>query len=234
MREFSHSEAGTSELAWRRVLAALPAANVEAVTAPIAIVSPHPDDEVLATAGLLQQLVRLGRRVRILSLTDGEAADPTDPSLGAVRHGELRASLDELGLQDVEVVRMGLPDGRLAELPTDDLAATMERAAGPVATWVAPLPHDGHPDHDAAGRAAAAAVERSGATLWQYAVWAWHWGGPDDIPLERGVRVVLDASASTRKRAAVDQFASQTSGVDPILGAQVRVHFERPYEVFFT
>jgi LmbE family N-acetylglucosaminyl deacetylase len=48
----------------------------------------------------------------------------------------------------------------------------------------APWRHDGHPDHDAAGRAATIASAAAGAPLLQYLVWAWHWADPegDDPP----------------------------------------------------
>ncbi len=47
---------------------------------------------------------------------------------------------------------------------------------------VAPWRHDGHPDHEAAGRAAAAAARRTGARLLEYPLWLWHHTAPDDLP----------------------------------------------------
>src|SRR5262249_21527874 len=75
------------------------------------------------------------------------------------------------------------------------------------ATWSG----DGHPDHEAVGRAAAVAVERTGATLLEYPVWMWHWASPDDpaVPWDRAYRSPLSASAVSRKHTAARCFSSQ-------------------------
>ena len=232
--EFDHRNMGTPEAYWSPLLADLPRIDPCAVPGPIVVVSPHPDDEVLAVGGTVQRLVLAGARVTVISLTDGEAADPDDPDLGVIRSAELLSAVNRLGLASIEVVRIGLGDGRLASVPPEDLSASIERHGGPAATWIAPLPDDGHPDHAAAGRATMAAAERTGARLWQYAVWAWHWGREDDLPLARAVRVDLDELVLARKRHAIDEFRSQTTGPDAILNAHVLSRFERPFEVFFT
>ncbi len=72
---------------------------------------------------------------------------------------------------------LGLPDGKLAEnesrladVLTDILAAR------PAGTWCAATWRgDGHPDHEAVGRAAAVAASRTGAVLLEYPIWMWHW-----------------------------------------------------------
>ncbi len=231
--EFDHSEVGTPEAHWAPLLAGLARIDPCAMGS-VVVVSPHPDDEVLAAGGTVQRLVLAGAVVTVISLTDGEASDPAHPGLGAVRHAELLSAIDRLGVASVDVVRLGLSDGLLAAMPPDDLSALIEQAAGPTDTWIAPLPHDGHPDHDEAGRATASVTERSGARLCQYAVWAWHWGRGGDLPLDRAVRVDLDELALARKRRAIDEFRSQITGANAILNPHVRRRFERPFEVFFT
>ena len=80
------------------------------------VVSPHPDDETLAVGGLLHDLVAAGWRVRLVSVTDGEAAYPAVSGLGAVRRRELASALDRLGIADATVVhRLELPDGHVAQ-----------------------------------------------------------------------------------------------------------------------
>jgi LmbE family N-acetylglucosaminyl deacetylase len=182
----------------------------------------------------VQRLVLAGAAVTVLSLTDGKAADPGDPSLGGIRSAELQSAVNRLGLSSIEIVRLGLGDGRLASMPPEQLSASIERVGGPAATWIAPLPDDGHPDHDAAGRATMTVAERTGTQLWQYTVWAWHWGHDVDLPLARAVRVDLDELVLARKRHAIREFRSQTTGADAILNAHVRGRFERSFEVFFT
>ena len=55
----------------------------------------------------------------------------------------------------------------------------------------APWRHDGHPDHEAAGRAAAVAARRTDASLVEYPIWWWHWGAPDDAPWQTMRRLDL-------------------------------------------
>jgi len=232
--EFDHRDVGTPEAYWSPLLAGLPRIDPCAVSGPVVVVSPHPDDEVLAAGGTVQCLVLAGAVVTVISLTDGEAADPGDPSLGGIRSAELRSAVDRLGLASIEIVRLGFGDGRLASVPPEHLSASIERVGGPAATWIGPLPDDGHPDHEAAGRATMRVAARTGARLWQYAVWAWHWGRDVDLPLARAVRIDLDELVLARKRRAIEAFRSQTTGADAILNAHVRSRFERPFEVFFT
>jgi hypothetical protein len=61
-----------------------------------------------------------------------------------------------------------------------------------LATWRG----DGHPDHEAVGRAAARAARFVGATLWEFPVWAWHWARPGaiEVPWHRSM-----ASQSCRR-----------------------------------
>ncbi|MEA3217099.1 MAG: hypothetical protein QOJ19_3255 [Acidimicrobiia bacterium] len=56
----------------------------------VLMISPHPDDEVLAAGGLLRQLAASGARVELAAVTDGEAAfGAPDPRLAARRICEL-------------------------------------------------------------------------------------------------------------------------------------------------
>ena len=75
------------------------------------------------------------------------------------------------------------------------------------ATWRG----DGHPDHEAVGRAAAAACARTGVALLEYPVWMWHWASPSDpaVPWERAHSVPVSGWALERKRLAAQCFRSQ-------------------------
>ena len=70
---------------------------------------PHPDDEAYLSAGLMARMADAGRRVTVLTLTRGvkSTSDPADfdqPHFGARRERELRASLAELGVDDVRIL----------------------------------------------------------------------------------------------------------------------------------
>ena len=84
----------------------------------------------------------------------------------------------------------GAPTGGTGAWPSA-LVPLLDGAGVCLATWRG----DGHPDHEAAGAAAAAVCSRLGVGLVEYPVWAWHWDDPADpaLPLGTARRVPLDA-----------------------------------------
>ena len=235
--------AGTAESAWSgwAVLDALPRLDVSAAGiggGPL-VVAPHPDDEVLGCGGLLA--VAGGE---VVAVTDGEASHPGSRryavgELVSLRRAETARALAVLGRPATAVHRLGHPDGGVDEAR---LAGELERWLVPGRWCVSPWAGDGHPDHEAAGRAARTACLRSGARLVEYPVWAWHWAAPADprVPWESGARLDLDPRTAAAKRAAIDCFESQTRplGPDPADGAvlppAVVARFTRPFETFLV
>lgn len=183
----------------------------------VTVVAPHPDDETLGLGATIAMLCSAGVDVQVVSVSDGEAAypglgDADRQELKALRRNEVRRSMGVLGAP--EAISLHLPDGQLSrheQRMTDRIATILaDRPAGSwcAATWRG----DGHPDHEAAGRAAAAAAVQVGAVLLEYPVWMWHWATPGDpaVPWHRARRVDLTASAVDTKRAATQCFSSQT------------------------
>ena len=131
----------------------------------------HPDDESLASGGLLACCAARGAGVSLLCLSRGEAGRGPGPgNLGDIRENELRHAAAELGLSDV-LLRTH-PDGMLPWLPAGTLerdvrAAIVERRPDVVVTFG----EDGlywHPDHIAtceATRAAIATLDDSAPAL---------------------------------------------------------------------
>ena len=89
----------------------------------IAIIAPHPDDEILGASGLIQQAVAAGAPVKIIYLTNGDhnqaafrqfcqrqhlAPDPL--ALGEQRRAEAVAATTLLGLRSADLVFLGYPD----------------------------------------------------------------------------------------------------------------------------
>jgi len=201
--------------AWSRAFPDLELAGWDDVL----VLAPHPDDEVLGVGGLMARLVARGARVEVLAVTDGEASSPGSPTLtpaalAARRVGESAAACRVLGVDPPRRAR--LPDGRVAahegEL-TDLVAARLHPGRVCLATWVG----DGHPDHEAVGRAAAAACQRTGARLVQYPVWMWHWSAPDDpaVPWESCAVLGLDPQELDLKRRSVEHFVTQIHPLSP-------------------
>jgi LmbE family N-acetylglucosaminyl deacetylase len=234
---------GTDERTWLGGgrLAGLPSLR-ERRLRRLVVVAPHPDDEVLGAGGLLQEMEHAGIEMVVVAVTDGEASHPgvsNSHDLAARRIGETRTALHRLGCDSVRVQRLGLPDGSVAE-QGQHLTDALVQLLGPDDLCLAPWRSDGHPDHDASGRAAVAAARLTGAHLLEYCVWTWHWATPDheDIPWQRCRRLDLERAQVARKRWATYAFTSQIRPLGeakdgkPILTAPVLRRFWRPFEVF--
>lgn len=135
----------------------------------VLILSPHPDDESLATGGLIQRAVEAGAQVRILYATNGDnnpwpqrvverklrisASDRA--RWGRRRQGEAMEALTHLGVPPGTSTRfLGFPDQgftkALLSLDQRPLNALHEE----IDNWkptllVTPSPFDIHPDHNA-------------------------------------------------------------------------------------
>ena len=239
---------GTAEAEWLRwerlhQLPVLAPTELVPQGARAVVVAPHPDDEILAVGGLLSQLARVGSPVMIVAVTDGTASHVGSTEwpverLARERPRESRLALARIGIES-ELVRLGLPDGRVTELRdllAEQLAPMLTADDVVFTTWRG----DGHPDHEATGDACAMAALRAGARLVEVPVWAWHWAHPSDarLPWCRARRVALDADDVRRKCDAVQAFASQlfsdpSTGARPILRSTTVERASRPFEVVF-
>ncbi|MCP5068029.1 MAG: PIG-L family deacetylase [bacterium] len=122
-------------------------------------VFPHPDDEAYGCAGALSRACAdTDTTVGLLTLTDGEAstalarAGHSPEQVAALRRERMHAVAEILGLDHLALP--GLPDGRLARLDLEALAAPVREALGTLNPQVV-IAHDprgvnGHADHIAA------------------------------------------------------------------------------------
>lgn len=225
----------TPPSAWRRDPPPRPL-DLAALGGRVVVVAAHPDDETLGVGGLMRAVHGAGGRLEVVVATDGEAAfpdldGPARATLAATRRGETDDALAALGLAGVPVHRLSLPD---SALDADVLAAALEPLLRGADAWIAPWTGDPHPDHAAAGHAAAAAAPVT-ATGWAYPIWMWAWLQADDpsIPWAHAHAHLLDDDARTAKRRALTCYASQTGGPAPIVPPEVLAHFGTGTEVVF-
>ena len=232
---------GTAEDVWRgwEAMANWPALALDPPGPPL-VVAPHPDDEILGVAGLMAML----GAADLAAVTDGEASHPgstvhTPAELATIRRAETGEALRRLGLGTSQVHRLGHADGGIDEETLGrQLAELLSPGRWCLTTWRG----DGHPDHEAVGRAAAWACASVGARLLEYPIWTWHWAYPDDpdVPWQRAHRIDLTTGALAAKAAAVEAFPSQTEPLGPaeadapILPPHVLARFARPFEVVFA
>lgn len=221
------SGAGMGEDVWAPMVHRPSCAVGDFSAARVVVVAPHPDDEFLAAGGLMRALVAEGAEVEIVAVTDGEASHPGRAAELRGRRARERAdACDRLGIPGVRVHRLREPDSAVDAIA---VAAALHDLTSSTDVLVAPWERDGHPDHDACGRAARSLRV---AAVWSYFVWAWHWATSESL-LGSGLRTFrLDAEAMEAKRAALQAFTSQLDGDPPILPAAVLARFTRPYEVF--
>ena len=246
---FHHADPGTPESTWLGSdrWDAVPVLDVPGVVqryARVLVVSAHPDDETLGVGGLLSDLADAGATLHVLVATDGEQSHPVGDAgaraaLGTRRRREVEQAVHTLA-PGARVTHLGLPDGSLDQRE-GTLVGHVLRHADPDTLVLAPWVADGHSDHDALGRACAAAVSRTGAGLAHYPIWLWHWGTPDALPWPDVVACEPSRASAWRKRRALEQFPSQTTawGVSdeagrpaaPVLGAAALDRAHRLVEV---
>jgi LmbE family N-acetylglucosaminyl deacetylase len=130
------------------------------------VVVAHPDDETFGLGALIHRLTASGTAVHVLCFTRGEAStlNENDSDLRQARARELQRAGSALGVAAVTL--LNYPDSRLAGIPPAELAAHVTRLAA-LARPDGLLVFDdtgitGHPDHQAATRAAVRAAGAAG------------------------------------------------------------------------
>jgi LmbE family N-acetylglucosaminyl deacetylase len=197
------------------------------------IVAPHPDDETLGAGGLIATQRSRQIPVTLLAVTDGEAAYPDVFDLGRTRQLEQLHAAEALGVSGDSVIRFGLRDSAVAGSEAE-LTDRIEACIDSNSLLVSPWQRDPHPDHEACGRAAAAAASRAGAILICYFFWTWHRFRPEclnGLPLRR---LPLSADALSRRVKALACHRSQLHRDEgmPILPASFLAPARRPFEIF--
>ena len=98
-------------------------AAVGPATTSVLAVCAHPDDESFGLGAVLTRFADAGATVSMLCFTHGEASTlgRSDRPLGEVRRAELTAAAAVLGVGRVAL--LDYPDGGLAEVPLERLAA---------------------------------------------------------------------------------------------------------------
>jgi LmbE family N-acetylglucosaminyl deacetylase len=188
------------------------------------VVAPHPDDEILGAGGLIRTWAARGAEVSVLSVSDGEAAEPARRGLGTLRREELTEALRKLCPTHVSVTRLGLPDGRIACHVNRLRNAILSLARGEI-TLIAPYEHDGHPDHEAVGGVCLEFARSQQLPIARYAIWAWQRAAAEQLREARWGKFLLGDDALRAKTRALSCFRTQLEGCDAGL-------LLKPYEAF--
>jgi LmbE family N-acetylglucosaminyl deacetylase len=219
------------EIGWLKALHALPAWLP--TTAPVVVVSPHPDDETLGAGGLIAFQRSRGIDVTVIAVTDGENAYSNSPDLGNLRKIEQEDALACLDVPKRKILRFRLPDSSV-ECHESDLTQRLSSLVTANTYLIAPWKGDFHPDHQTCGRAAEVVARQNGAILVSYFFWTWHFGEPSLLAGMNICRFPLDEERLRTKGRALSLHRSQLTrtGEEPILPERLLGPARRSFEVF--
>ncbi|MDD5348598.1 MAG: PIG-L family deacetylase [Chthoniobacteraceae bacterium] len=208
------------------------------------LIMPHPDDESLATGGLIQRIRQAGATARLLMVTNGEnnpwpqrwlekrwRIGPAESKRwGAMRAEEAREALARLGFPG-EARFLGFPDQGMTPRLLQADPATMERLCAEICEWqptrvVCPSSYDLHPDHNALYVLVQIALQRTGFAALPQLRFVVHCKRPGLIPC----RAALSLTEAERqlKREAILCHTTQM-----VLSRKRFAAYARPQEVFF-
>jgi LmbE family N-acetylglucosaminyl deacetylase len=194
----------------------------------VLVLAPHPDDESLATGGLLQKVSDAGGECRVIFLTDGEnnpwpqrvierrwRIKTTDKERwGCRRRLEATSALAELGVSESVAAFWGFPDQGLTGLLLAAGDELTDRLARELDEWrpsvlVTPSSLDLHPDHSAVAVFArlALASRKSMSVDPLHIEYRVHGRGPDRIA--PCLILTLSEEQQDRKRRAILRHTSQ-------------------------
>lgn len=245
MTRFSHAQPGTPAASWHEAEQRREVPEVDLTRfRRVVVLGAHPDDETLGAGGLIAQAHRLGLEVVVAVATRGERSHPGSPThtaeqLADLRSAELISAVTTLSPGGAPSL-LHLPDGEVSA-HEQELTAHLVTLIGDgrdtlvVATWRG----DGHPDHEAVGRAGATAAARTGAHLLEYPVWFWHWAQPTDAPWRAARRLSLADDDQDKKAAAIAAHRTQVAPLSPAPGDEALLsrdfleHFTTDHEVYW-
>lgn len=241
-------ETSTSEFAWRQSFHLMALTELSLGSPNLAVIlAPHPADESLGLGGTMSTLLSKGTTVIVVTATNGPHSRRGDLSFArngtsARRRKGTRAAINALGEKqrgNVLNVQLHLPFDNLTGVETE-LEEHVSRFLGPNDICFSTWELDGHPDREAAGRAARRASLDTGARHFQFPIDLWSWGSIDDptLPWRDAHRVSLEADDLARKSRAINCYELASGPCNDaesseVMSPNVLAHFQRSFEVIF-
>lgn len=150
------------------------------LTEKTVIIAPHPDDEVIGCAGLIQALVERGTPPQVIILTGGEGShrgccDTSDEVIIAARHQLTLKAAATLGLPESHIHCLHYPDGGVTlEHPETERLQTLLSELAPQSVFV---PHrgEGWSDHLQAAEITKHLLKGQKVSIYEYCVWMWYY-----------------------------------------------------------
>lgn len=145
----------------------------------ILLVAPHPDDEIIGCAGLIQQALKAGKKIDVVILTGGgkshsNCCNIDEDTLIEARRKLSRKAAQVVGLPLEHLHFLNYPDGSISyeNKETERLKQLIEELS-PEAIFI-PHKGEGWSDHVEAGNVIRK-LKLSGIQLYEYCVWFWYY-----------------------------------------------------------
>jgi LmbE family N-acetylglucosaminyl deacetylase len=206
----------------------------------IVLISPHPDDELLAAGATLATASDKKTPITILGVTNGELSHPylnesERQELGKRREHETISAYQTAGIQ-AERIALSAPDGFVSQ-HIKEIQKQLEQIIQKDTICITPWEGDGHPDHQACALAAKEICSKNKVPLFASPIWLWNWDNPKDptFPFSEAFSFRFDADIMRRKQEGINCYTSQIQSEDgyrPVLPTTFLEHFERQVEVF--
>lgn len=208
------------------------------------VFSPHPDDETLACAGLIEKSIKNEAKVYVVVITDGNKH-----GLKNKRYEEVSRATGDLGLPKENLIFLDYPDGKLSRQNGTNVRSSLtekikELIDGYNPNFVAyPLSSDKHSDHSISGRIIKESLANRPIKKLEYLVhyqyfprpqgnlyWR-HLLPPAQIFDQNWEKLSLNQDEENLKRNAVLEYKSQLK--TPFLHT-LMISFIRQNEIFIT
>ena len=178
------------------------------------VIAPHPDDETIGAGGLIHAMARMGKRVRVVVVSDGGASHPGSrlyrpAALSALRRTESLSAMASLGVSGRNVHFCDFEDGGSAGWDSDPVSLSRLSAAlyGSWDVVCLPSEWDAHPDH---AKTRALAKRFLGPRRMELAYTVWPHDGAEVLS---DAEYPLGVSEVMAKRRALRLYRSQLGGV---------------------
>jgi LmbE family N-acetylglucosaminyl deacetylase len=177
----------------------------------ILIIAPHPDDEVLGCAGLIQKLITAGKEVHVIILSGGEASHngccPIDKQTLINERRQLSIKAAKLlNLSKEHLHFLNYPDGDIKfENPETIQLKELIHTIQPNAIFV---PHDkeGWSDHIEAQNIIRKLIsEETSTELYEYCVWFWYYNSWN-IDWKNGYLIKMNSAEHQLKNKAINAY----------------------------
>ena len=179
------------------------------------IIAPHPDDEVIGCAGLIQALAERGTPPHVIILTGGEGShrgccNTPEADIVSARHQLTIKAAEILGLPQSHIHCLHYPDGGVdfAHSETEKLKELLEELS-PKALF---LPHkgEGWNDHTRVLGIAKELTKHSSVSIYEYCVWMWYYN-VWNLDYKNACILKMSSAQHKRKLQAIEQYVKPSA-----------------------